>query len=312
MSWPGALILGALRSTHSRSPPPGFALVHGLRAASLHQCRVAHPRQTRVLMSTVPDTSFEKFDWQAKKFGISAEKLPLFMFERAREEEKAKAAVAEEKAKAAVAEEKAKAAAAVTEEKAKAAVAEKAKAAAAVAEEKAKAAAAVVEEKATGKAAVADEKAKAAVTVAEEKAKAEARENFLKLCLASVQQRFFIERFFADALPVLRTILPEDKRLKTGSPKMTAINLKVSENWSTVRADLGLPANLEWPMLGGAVLYGYLSDRVHNSGMWQLLVGSKTPEDLMRLYEELAKRYQVPLEIVDEESAASGEIEMNQ
>ena len=68
----------------------------------------------------------------------------------------------------------------------------------------------------------------------------------------------------------------------------------------------------EWPSPGGQLLYGFISDRIHVPGMWRLLMGDKTPPDVKALWEALALRYGVELEVVDEESAASGELDFIQ
>eukprot|EP00284_Hemiselmis_tepida_P003424 CAMPEP_0174950730 /NCGR_PEP_ID=MMETSP1355-20121228/94485_1 /TAXON_ID=464990 /ORGANISM="Hemiselmis tepida, Strain CCMP443" /LENGTH=293 /DNA_ID=CAMNT_0016198363 /DNA_START=120 /DNA_END=1001 /DNA_ORIENTATION=- len=245
--------------------------------------KVASCVTSQVRMLAMPASSYLDLEEKAKRLGVSAENLPLFMFDMV--EERAKAAAAE-----ALAEEKAKAAAALAEERAKAV------------EEKAKAAAAE---------ALAEEKAKAAAALAEQKAIN--RESYFKLRLASVMQRFYLENFFREALVVLRRELPNDKRIQAEFPKMSIINDRVQTHWSLVQSKLAVDPTLQWPKTsGGTVLYGQLSETVHNTGMWQLFVGSKTPKDLLDLWKELAKRYDVPMEIVEEESAAAGEYEVNQ
>jgi len=214
--------------------------------------KVASCVTSQVRMLAMPASSYLDLEEKAKRLGVSAENLPLFMFDMV--EERAKAAAAE-----------------------------------ALAEEKAKAAAALAEQKAIN------------------------RESYFKLRLASVMQRFYLENFFREALVVLRRELPNDKRIQAEFPKMSIINDRVQTHWSLVQSKLAVDPTLQWPKTsGGTVLYGQLSETVHNTGMWQLFVGSKTPKDLLDLWKELAKRYDVPMEIVEEESAAAGEYEVNQ
>jgi hypothetical protein len=181
----------------------------------------------------------------------------------------------------------------------------------AVAEEKAKTAVAVAEEKAKTAAAVAEEKAKTAAAVAEEKAKmnaqAHATESYLKLCLAAVQQRYYLEKFFMEVREVLKAHPKLSDQLGKPNPRMTTINTIVSQHWDVVKEGMSLPKELKWPeRFQHGTLFGHLSDQVHQPGMTEILVGDKSPQDLMSFMEFLAKRYAVAVEQVDEEFAALG------
>jgi hypothetical protein len=175
---------------------------------------------------------------------------------------------------------------------------------------------AVAEEKAAAKMALAEEKAAAKMAVAEEKAAAKNNANFLKLCLAGVIQRYYVERFFHEAWDVLRNNPPGGnhykKLLQKPIPRMTDINRAIVDNWELVRKKLDVPQDVQWPQnFGKNTLYGYLSDQVHQPSMTQLLVGDKTPAEIVTVFEYLAKRYNTMVEFVDEESAASGAFESN-
>jgi hypothetical protein len=88
---------------------------------------------------------------------------------------------------------------------------------------------------------------------------------------------------------------------------MTNINKAVVKHWSLVRQGLSLPKDLQWPDdFGKGTLFGFLSDEIHQPSITTIYLGTKARPEVVSCFEYLAKRYDVSVEHVDEESAASG------
>ena len=128
----------------------------------------------------------------------------------------------------------------------------------------------------------------------------------LKMRLSVTCKRFYVERLFADALPILIKLGYLSKKAGQ-SVSRTAVNTILRNNWMSVRVHLGLDSVLlpDFPEL----LYGSLSSTLHTvPPLFAIFASSLQAEDVLRFWEELAAKYDAVFEVIDANAAAYGQV----